>query len=131
MKITNKQILCIGEVLWDKLPTGVKPGGAPLNVAVHLKAIGNEVKVASSIGKDKEGKELKAFLEKSGLNTELIQEDKSLPTSEVLVYLDNNKNATFEICEPVAWDNIQLSQSLHSRAKESGITVYGSIASRK
>jgi hypothetical protein len=30
-------ILCFGEVLWDMLPSGAKPGGAPLNVAIHLK----------------------------------------------------------------------------------------------
>ncbi len=33
-------IICFGEVLWDMLPTGAKPGGAPLNVAVHLKKQG-------------------------------------------------------------------------------------------
>lgn len=130
MKTSNNHILCIGEVLWDRLPLGSKPGGAPLNVAVHLKAIGNKVSLASRVGSDVSGKDLKSFLEKSGLNTELIQEDKSLPTSEVLVHLDKNKNATFDICEPVAWDNIERTDLLISRAKESGLIVYGSLSSR-
>ncbi|MBK6285983.1 MAG: hypothetical protein IPF54_27845 [Draconibacterium sp.] len=101
MEIKNNQILCIGEVLWDRLPSGAKPGGAPMNVALHLNAIGQNVSIASRIGNDEPGEELKSFLEKSGLSTELIQVDEHLPTSEVLVHLDENSNATYEICEPV------------------------------
>jgi hypothetical protein len=33
------QILCFGEVLWDNLPSGAVPGGAPMNVALHLKTV--------------------------------------------------------------------------------------------
>ncbi|WP_347838339.1 carbohydrate kinase [uncultured Draconibacterium sp.] len=130
MKIKNKEILCIGEVLWDRLPSGAKPGGAPMNVALHLNAIGMDVAIASSIGNDNEGKELKAFLNESGLGTSLIQEDEYLPTSEVLVHLDENNNATYEICEPVAWDNIKLTDSLMEKARDAGLLIYGTLASR-
>jgi fructokinase len=130
MKITNKQILCIGEVLWDRLPSGAKPGGAPMNVALHLHAIGQNASIASRIGNDQPGKDLKTFLENLGLSTEFIQLDKNLPTSEVLVHLDENNNATYEICEPVAWDNLQLTESLAEKAKRSGVLIYGSLASR-
>ncbi len=130
MNITNKQVLCVGEVLWDNLPTGAKPGGASLNVAVHLKAIGQNVALASRVGDDQLGEKLLAFLQEAGIDTSLIQVDKSLPTSEVLVNLDENNNATYEICEPVAWDNIQLTSSLKEIAKKEGVIVYGSLASR-
>lgn len=130
MKINNKQILCIGEVLWDRLPSGAKPGGAPMNVALHLNAIGMDVAIASSIGNDEEGNELKAFLGNSGLGTEYIQTDEFLPTSEVLVHLDEHNNASYEICEPVAWDNIRLTNELMDKARQSGILIYGSLASR-
>nr|MBD3622851.1 carbohydrate kinase [Sunxiuqinia sp.] len=130
MKITNKQILCIGEVLWDRLPSGAKPGGAPMNVALHLHAIGQDASIASRIGNDQPGRDLKTFLENSGLSTEFIQTDENLPTSEVLVHLDENNNATYEICEPVAWDNLQLTESLAEKAKKSGVLIYGSLASR-
>lgn len=130
MKITNKQILCIGEVLWDRLPSGAKPGGAPMNVALHLHAIGQDASIASRIGNDQPGRDLKTFLENSGLSTEFIQTDENLPTSEVLVHLDENNNATYEICEPVAWDNLQLTGSLSEKAKKSGVLIYGSLASR-
>ncbi len=130
MEITNKQILCIGEVLWDRLPSGAKPGGAPMNVALHLNAIGEDASIASRIGDDQPGMDLKTFLENSGLSTEFIQLDENLPTSEVLVQLDENNNATYEICEPVAWDNLQLTESLAEKAANSGVLIYGSLASR-
>lgn len=130
MDIKNKQILCIGEVLWDRLPSGAKPGGAPMNVALHLNAIGQNVAIASRIGNDEPGKELVSFLEESGLSTEYVQVDEHLPTSEVLVHLDENNNATYEICEPVAWDNLELTDSLISKARDAGMLIFGSLASR-
>ncbi len=130
MQIKNKEILCIGEVLWDRLPSGAKPGGAPMNVALHLNAIGMDVAIASSIGNDEAGKELKAFLNESGVNTQFIQEEEYLPTSEVLVHLDENNNATYEICEPVAWDSIKLTDNLMEKARNAGLLIYGTLASR-
>ena len=130
MKIKNKEILCIGEVLWDRLPSGAKPGGAPMNVALHLNAIGMDATIASSIGNDDEGNKLKDFLNSSGLDTSYIQTEDFLPTSEVLVQLDENNNATYEICEPVAWDNIRLTNELMDKAKRSGLLIYGTLASR-
>lgn len=130
MKIKNNQILCIGEILWDNLPSGAKPGGAPMNVALHLTRVGQKVAVASKVGNDEQGKKLLSFLESSGLNTDLVTIDETLPTSEVLVHLDENNNATYEICEPVAWDNLTLTDKLSKKAKESGLIIYGSLASR-
>jgi fructokinase len=130
LKNSEPTILCIGEVLWDRLPSGSKPGGAPLNVAVHLKAIGYEVALASRIGSDNAGKDLLNFLNKSGVNTQFIQTDKNYPTSEVLVHLDENKNATYEICEPVAWDFVALNNELNQFAKKADVIVFGSLASR-
>ena len=47
-KISNgdsKSVLTMGELLWDMLPTGKKPGGAPANFVYHaaqngVKALG-------------------------------------------------------------------------------------------
>lgn len=130
MKITNNQILCVGEVLWDNLPSGAKPGGAPMNVALHLCRLGQNVAIASKVGNDEKGRKLVDFLETSGLETDLVQIDENLPTSEVLVHLDSNNNATYEICEPVAWDNLELTDELAAKAKASGLIIYGSLASR-
>ena len=130
MRIDKKKILCIGEVLWDNLPSGKKPGGAPMNVALHLHSLGLDVSIASKVGNDEAGRELVAFLNSSGVSTDLVEVDAYLPTSQVFVHLDENNNATYEICEPVAWDNLTLTDALVKRAQESGLFIYGSLASR-
>lgn len=33
-------IICYGEILWDILPSGTVPGGAPMNVNYHLTKLG-------------------------------------------------------------------------------------------
>jgi len=123
-------ILCFGEVLWDMLPTGAKPGGAPLNVAIHLIRQGLTPKLVSKIGNDKLGLDLVRFLSETGLERNLIQIDESLPTSQVIIHLDEKKNATYEICEPVAWDNIYPNNENLEAAKKADLVIFGSLASR-
>jgi fructokinase len=125
-----KTIVCFGEVLWDMLPRGAQPGGAPMNVAIHLKRQGINPWLVSRIGSDAEGQKMKQFLIDSELNLQFIQTDNDLPTSKVLVHLDLHKNATYEICEPVAWDNIQLPLNLEKLAEEADLIVFGTLASR-
>ncbi len=130
MKLINKNILCFGEILWDRLPTGSKPGGAPMNVALHLKRFGLDPLFASRVGDDDAGRQLIAFLKQNHLKTGLVQRGKTLPTSEVIVYLDSHGNPRYEICEPVAWDNIALTPKLESKAESAGVIVFGTLASR-
>lgn len=126
----NKKVLCFGEVLWDMLPTGAKAGGAPMNVALHLHKIGAEVGLVAKVGDDSLGHELVSFLKDFGLNTSMVQVDGELPTSQVLVHLDEHKNASYEICENVAWDNIIKDSKNEEFAADSSVFVYGSLASR-
>jgi len=126
----NSSVLCFGEVLWDNLPSGPLPGGAPMNVALHLKRFGIRSIIASSVGNDEKGAALISFLKNAGMDTNYIQIHDSLPTSEVLVHLNEKNNATFEICEPVAWDEIYLTSKLAGVVKNCEALVYGSLASR-
>ncbi len=130
MKIKNKDIICIGEVLWDRLPDKSVPGGAPMNVALHLQNVGYNVCICSSLGDDQAGRELRAFIESTGADTHMIQTNYELPTSEVPIWLDENNNPTFDILEPVAWDQLQLTPELELAAAKAGMIVYGSLASR-
>ncbi|MFW6309913.1 MAG: carbohydrate kinase family protein [Prolixibacteraceae bacterium] len=123
-------IICFGEVLWDMLPAGAKPGGAPLNAAIHLNKHRIHPTLVSKVGDDTEGEELKEFLNRSGLSTAFIQTDISLPTSKVLVTLDKQKNASYNIIEPVAWDNIQYTSDLEQAARLADLILFGSLASR-
>ncbi len=131
MKNLNAEtIVCFGEVLWDMLPSGAKPGGAPMNVAIHLKRQGLKPFIVSSVGNDENGHKLRVFLQNSGMNLEFLQTHETLPTSQVLIHLDSEKNATYEICEPVAWDNIQFTKALENLASKTGLVVFGTLAMR-
>lgn len=130
MKIEKDKILCLGEMLWDLLPSGPKPGGAPMNVALQLKRIGLNVQIASRVGNDELGSKLKSYLQSHDLTVDLVQVDSNLPTGEVIVTLDENGNAVYEICEPVAWDNLKYTDNLIQALSETGIVVYGTLASR-
>lgn len=130
MNVKNKEIICFGEVLWDVLPTQSIAGGAPMNVARHFERLGMDVTLVSRVGSDQKGVKLTNFLSKSGLNTAFVQADPVLPTSEVVVKLDENNIATYEIKEPVAWDNIKLHDDLVQKVVKSGILVYGTLAAR-
>ena len=79
------KITCFGEVLWDVFPTHKKIGGAPLNVALRLHSFKNAVSIISSIGDDKNGKELKNYIEQQGLSTAYIQINTTHETSKVAV----------------------------------------------
>ena len=129
-QIHFNKILCFGEVLWDMLPGGKQPGGAPMNVAIHLKKQGLDPILVSRIGIDAEGERLKYFLKKADLNLSFLQEDITLPTSKVMVQIKEDGNAGYEIYEPVAWDNLQYLIDLENFALDADLIIFGTLASR-
>ena len=124
------KITCFGEVLWDVFPTHKKIGGAPLNVALRLHTFKNEVSIISSIGDDKNGKELKDYIEQQGLSTAYIQINTTHKTSTVAVKLDEKGAATYKIKKPCAWDYILLEDQLLSLVKKSDAFIFGSLVTR-
>jgi fructokinase len=126
----QKNILCVGEILWDMLPGGAKVGGAPLNVAFHLRNFGLNVQFAGRIGNDKPGVDLSAYLSRMGLGRTLLQVDDELPTSTVEVYLEPDDKVRFEIVDNVAWDRIELTNDLKEAALKADVIIYGTLASR-
>jgi hypothetical protein len=66
------KLYCFGEVLWDLFPSGAKPGGAPMNVAIHAQNLGLESAVISAIGDDERGGTLLDILQERDVNTEFI-----------------------------------------------------------
>lgn len=127
---SKENILCIGEILWDMLPTGAKAGGAPMNVALHLKKFGLDVRFAGRIGNDQLGRDLAKFLKSQNLDISLLQVDPNLPTSTVQVHLADDHSVRFEIVDNVAWDRIELTNDLIAAAKEATVIIYGTLASR-
>lgn len=129
-EIIEKKVLCVGEVLWDLLPTGAKVGGAPLNVALHLKKFGFKTCFAGRVGSDPLGNRLVEFINSNGLSTSLLQLDQEKPTSTVIVNLGGQNQVTYEIVDNVAWDGFELTEELIKVAEESDVIIYGTLASR-
>ncbi|MBD0352658.1 MAG: carbohydrate kinase, partial [Flavisolibacter sp.] len=68
MKEKPYQVVCYGEILWDVLPSGELPGGAPMNVAYHLNKLGLMSALITRIGKDERGEKLKALLNQHSIS---------------------------------------------------------------
>ncbi|UIR54682.1 carbohydrate kinase [Sphingobacterium sp. SRCM116780] len=127
---TKKSVVCFGEILWDNLLDGKRPGGAPMNVAYHLHKLGLQSHLISSIGNDKPGKELLEFLNKIGIKTEWIQTDDQHETSQVLATISEENEVSYEIVAPVAWDYIRWEDEMEGLIKSSDTFVFGSLGSR-
>ena len=125
-----KNIVCFGEVLWDMLPTGKKLGGAPLNVALRAQSMGNKTAVISSVGNDKIGDEIIEKMKMHSANLDHIQRSKNFATSEVLVHLDKNGSASYEIKMPCAWDDIKLLEKDVEEVNNSDAFIFGSLIAR-
>jgi len=122
--------LCYGEVLWDVLPDGPQPGGAPLNVAYHLNKLGVGTGLVSRIGMDENGRKLEDLIDRWGINKQLLQHDSSYPTSEVIAKMNNGNEVSYEIVFPVAWDFINEANLIKSYIDPQTYFIYGSLASR-
>ena len=126
-----KQIVCYGEVLWDMLPTGKKLGGAPLNVALRMQSYGCSTKLISSIGKDDAGNAIVNQMKTYNANTEHLQVSKNYASSEVLVTLNDEGSASYEIKMPCAWDDIQLLEKDKIMVNSADAFIYGSLVARQ
>ena len=124
------RVVSFGEILWDKLPSGKVPGGAPLNFAYRLNSFQNSLSIISKVGDDPLGKGLTEFLNKNGLDTEHIQISKIYKTGEVNVSIDKNGIADYDILNPVAWDDISLNSKNIELTKNSSVFVFGSLICR-
>jgi fructokinase len=124
------EILCVGELLWDALPAGLFLGGAPFNVACHLRAAGAAVTMITRVGADQLGDEARRRVARFGVSTDLVQVDTSLPTGFVRVTVADDGNAAYDILEPAAWDNLETTPTLLHRADAAQAIVFGTLAQR-
>ncbi len=125
-----KNIVCFGEVLWDIFPNHKKIGGAPLNVALRLQSLGNNLSIITSVGKDIEGEEILNLIDKKGINRNNVQIDETLKTGTVQVTLDTNGAASYIINSPRAWDNIKLTNTSKEITKNADVFIFGSLVAR-
>jgi fructokinase len=127
----NTEFYAFGEILWDCLPTGRHAGGAPFNVAAHLVQLGVSSSLISSVGQDPLGDEILEVAKRNGVNVEFISRARTgLATGTVLATVDALGNATYEIVQPVAWDEIAVSDQAVQAVSKAGAFIFGSLASR-
>jgi fructokinase len=120
-----------GEILWDCLPSGRHAGGAPFNVTAHLAQIGVSASLISCIGRDTFGDEILKVAQDKGVNTQFITRARiGLATGTVLVTVDANGNATYELVQPAAWDEIKVPAKAIEAVSKARALIYGSLAGR-
>ena len=121
--------ICFGEALWDVLSSMRSVGGAPLNVAYHLKKLGVRAWPMSGVGNDLLGEELKSQIEEWGLPSDLICSVADRETGRSLVtVLEGEPN--FEVLKDVAWDYIDVPENWPVECQPAEALVFGSLAQR-
>ena len=128
---TKIDFYAFGEILWDCLPSGKHAGGAPFNVTAHLGQLGVPSALISAIGKDPLGDEILKVAEDKSVNTRFVSRARvGLATGTGLVTLDDKSNATYELVQPAAWDEIVVSAEALEAVKNARALIYGSLAGR-
>jgi fructokinase len=125
------KVLVFGEVLFDVIEGNEYLGGAPFNLACHLRKNKVDVLFVTSIGKDKRGERILEAMKKYGLSEEFVKIIEDKPTGIVNVKFDKNQ-PEFEIVYPCAWDFIELEEEKIKKLIEEEIEMlcFGSLALR-
>lgn len=128
--MNKHQVVCFGEVLWDILPTGAVPGGAPMNVAYHLQKLNKNPALITRIGIDKRGQDLMNIFSQQGVCTDFFQVDNEYETGKVYANPNEQNEVVYDIVKPVAWDFIEWDDALTGLLKDADFFVFGSLAAR-
>jgi fructokinase len=123
-------VICYGEVLWDCLPNGLFLGGAPYNVAYHLKQQGGRPFLISGIGDDFLGEEILLRMANHEISTEFLQKNPHLRTGAVRIELDNKGDASYNILKNMAWDHIEKKEAWENLVGRCNGLVFGSLSQR-
>jgi fructokinase len=124
------KVVCFGEMLLDCFPDKVIPGGAPMNVALHLKQLGLNVQMISKVGKDDNGELILNFVKSFDLPVDNVQQDPNYPTGTVIVDNKDKENIKYEIVAPVAWDFIAYTPQNEEAVHLADAFIFGSLSIR-
>lgn len=126
----SPRVVSIGEVLWDLLPSGPQLGGAPGNLAVHVRAFGGNSALISRVGDDALGRQARDQLSARGVNLDSLETDPTAPTGTVKVELNASREHRFTIVENVAWDRIASSDAARAQIAAADAVCFGTLAQR-
>ena len=126
----NLKAVCFGEVLWDVFPSHKKIGGAPLNVALRMKALGVDSNIISRVGSDEDGAEILSYINNQNVSSDSIQVGEDYKTGVVNVMVNEKGNASYDILYPSSWDKITLTKEMIEKVSESDVFIFGSLICR-
>ncbi len=126
----NRPVI-FGEVLFDHFVDGSRVlGGAPFNVAWHLRGFGANPLVVSAVGEDADGREVLERMTSWDLMTDGMQTDATHPTGRVTATVVGGENH-FEIAPAQAWDFIHRDHAVRAASeKPAGLLYHGTLALR-
>ena len=136
---SSSPVLCVGELLWDLLPSGPRLGGATTNFSVLTARLGDTATLVSRIGQDELGHAALDSLQPSSisgnasgsLDLSRIQVSTNLPTGTVGVALDPHGKPSYTIEQPVAWDQVELEPALMDLAGKASALYFGTLIQRQ
>jgi fructokinase len=127
----QRRPIVVGEVLFDQFPDGTTVlGGAPFNVAWHLRAFGLRPLVVTRVGDDALGEQVLRTMDRWRMNTTGVQLDQEAPTGRVLITIDEH-GPRFDIPEDQAFDHLEIETALHALdGLDVGLLYHGSLITR-
>lgn len=124
----KKNVLALGEILFDVIDGEYKLGGAPFNVAAHLAKLGNNSYILSGVGNDELGEKIREQVTEIGVNTDFLFNHPSRPTGTVTVSFKDGE-PMYDIVEDVAYDDLSVDMEA-LLAIDWDIIIFGSLAQR-
>jgi len=123
--------IILGEVLFDQFLDGESVlGGAPFNVAWHLKGFGADPLFISRVGKDDPGEKVRKAMQDWGMDRAGLQQDDRYPTGTVRITLDAGQ-PTFDILPDQAYDHMDaMTGAISAAVSEGGLLYHGSLILR-
>lgn len=141
--IPHQGVMLVGEALVDEFAEQPVAGGAPLNVARSLAALGVQATLVSRLGlsqhrgpgtgasaADAGARLVLASLRRFGLSEEGLQYDAQHATGRVSVVEEGGSHA-FHIHPDAAWDHLDVAPALaRLQARPPAVLYFGSLAQR-
>lgn len=123
-------VVLFGEVLADIFPDRTVLGGAPFNVARHLRGFGQNPVLITRLGHDTLRDEVLNFMSKNDMETLGVQKNNRYPTGQVQVHIEKSGHR-FEILPDQAYDFIHPAVvRLTSLSVHPVLVYYGTLAQR-
>ncbi len=122
------QPIIFGEVLFDCFPNGTEVlGGAPFNVAWHLRGFDLLPVFISRVGKDQKGKKIYQAMRKWGMNTDYLQYDSFRPTGTVEIKMEQGE-PSYKISPDDAYGYIQYNNNIKPLPANVPLLYHGTLA---